>query len=199
MALIPQALTTRARAKSFLGIGRDSYDSLIDILINIATSAIEKYCERSFLRQTYTNEELDGPGSNTIVLPEYPVASITQIQERTTDEPDVDSWQTIDDKEYFWYEDGRVIKRSGNWLNCPQRYRITYAAGYLIAFASEDDDDLHTLPHELEYACLKLVAAMFNTRKMEGFSSQRVGDQSADRADILDHPDIVAILDKYAG
>ena len=42
--------------------------SLSDMLINIASDFIDRFCNRNFIQATYTNEEYDGDGNNNIYL-----------------------------------------------------------------------------------------------------------------------------------
>lgn len=202
-----KALTTLARTKTFLGIGSDKYDSLLIQLINQVTGFVEKFTARNFLRQTYTNEEYDGSGTDTLLLKNFPVASVTTLQfNRAAD--NTDDWETIGTDRYFAKEDGRIILvgRSGAFLDvdagyfidAPNKYRATYVAGYLIDFNNENDPAQHTLPEDIEYLTHMLVSSLFNTRKSVGFSSAKVGDQSISlRKAVFESPDIKEILEKY--
>jgi len=182
-----KALTTLARTKAFLGIGSDKHDTILIMLVNQASGFIERYLKRSLLSQTYTNEEYDGSGTNTLVLKQFPVTAVASLQVNTSGDSTA-SWQTIDTKNYFSYEDGRIMlnnpvagfldQDAGTFIPHPQKYRVTYTAGYLIDFDNENTPGSHTLPEDIEYACLKLVSALFNTRRAEGYTQARVGDQS---------------------
>jgi len=66
------ALTTVANFQAYSGVSGN--DSLITALINRATSAIQRYCDRDFISATY-REIIDGE-SDVIVLEHYPVISI---------------------------------------------------------------------------------------------------------------------------
>lgn len=203
-----KALTTLDRAKAYLGISGDSKDTFLTMVINQATGFAEAFCKRRFLRQTYTNEVYDGSGTPEIVLKQFPVATLSSLQVNagTIGSP---SWQTIDATLYGFYEDGRITLGSpeasflsapgGSFLCEAQKYRATYAAGYLIDFDHENDPTLHTLPQEVEYAVLKLVGARLNTSKSEGLESAKVGDISMSFRKVVDQDgDVKAILEKYA-
>ncbi len=201
---VQKALTTLQRAKSFLDIAGDSKDTILTILINQATGSIETMINRRLLRQTYTDEQYDGTGSNTLVLKQWPLISVTRLQVNTSGDA-TPSWETIDTSRYHVYSDGRIVLQSpvggfldidaGNFLAAPNKYRATYVAGYLINFDQENDPAQHTLPGDLEYACLKLAGAMINSRKAEGISSARVGDVSMTyKAEALKDPELKEIL-----
>jgi len=66
------ALTSLANVQAYTGISGN--DALLTALINRATSAIEKYCDRTFTSTTY-REIRDIKGSD-LILKQYPVISI---------------------------------------------------------------------------------------------------------------------------
>lgn len=181
-----KALTTLDRAKSFLEISGDSKDTILTLLINQVTGSIEQFLKRSLLSQSYT-EKYDGTGNNTLVLNQFPVTAFTSLEVNTSGDSTED-WQTIDTKNYFWYRDGRVVlnnpiagfldQDAGDFLPYPKKYKATYTAGFLIDFANENNPSLHTLPSELEYACLKMLGSAYNSRKSEGLQNIKVGDIS---------------------
>lgn len=201
-----KALTTLARAKSFLDISGDKYDTVLTMLINQATGFIEGYINRSLLSQSYV-EVRDGSGAQEMVLWQTPVTTLAKLEvnSNTIGDP---SWQTIDSSRYGWYSDGRIkfstafsaflASESAYFLEGPQRYRITYTAGYLIDFDNENNAALHTLPQDIEYACLKLVSAIFNTRKAEGLVSATVDRLNMRyRGTVMSDPELKDILSGY--
>lgn len=66
------ALTTTANVNSYLGISGD--DTLVSALINRATSAIHRYCDRIFIAGTY--REYHDANHEEILLRNYPVINI---------------------------------------------------------------------------------------------------------------------------
>ena len=204
-----KALTTVARLKTFLGITRDNQDSLFTMLINQVTGFIERYTKRSLLRQTYTNELYDGSGTSELLLLQFPVSSFSTLQENAASDNTSD-WQTINGTDYFVDLPKGIIKLVrntnafdaepwGKFLARPQKYRATYTAGYLIDFDNENTPASHTLPQEIEYACLKLCAALWNTRRAEGLTQSRLGDLGVSfKQAIMNDEETRAILDKYA-
>ena len=202
-----KALTTLARVKSYLGLSSDRRDTQIVMAINHVTGFIERYCKRSFLRQTYTQEEYDGPGTPTLILKQWPVTTFILLEVNNNND-NSDNWSTIGSDRYFSYTDGRISfatnkgtfldSDSGLFLLGRNKYRATYVAGYLISFADENDPDLHTLPEELEYACMKLVSGMINTARAEGLEQSRVGDSWVRlKASLFNDKEVKDILDKY--
>lgn len=195
--IIPNALSTLARTKVFMGIGSDKYDTLLVQFINQTTGFIERFCKRTFKETTYTSEVYDGKGTDTIILAQFPVGSVTSFQYRNTND-ETDDWTTFSTADYRTYNDGRLVKVAGLFEDVPRKYRVTYVAGYKIDFDNEDNSTLHALPSELEYACQKLVASLFNTRKAEGYDLVVIGDSRIKlNSAVLSSDEIKAILEKY--
>jgi len=79
------ALTTLANYKAYTGITSSDDDSLITALIARATSAIQAYCDRNLISDTY-RDIYDGNGETELFLEQVP---ITDIQMLATDRVDV--------------------------------------------------------------------------------------------------------------
>lgn len=206
--ILTNALTTLARTKAYLGISGDSQDTALVMLINMATGTIEQYCKRRFKNQEYSNDIYDGTGTSEIVLRQFPVTELESL-EVNTNTIGSPSWQTVEASRYGFYSDGRVAlgpgfqaflpSDAGQFLIGPQRYLITYTAGYLIDFDHEADPAQHNLPPELEQACLNLVGAYMNARKSQGLKSAKVGDITMVFKDsIANDAETKAVLERYA-
>ncbi|OHE63854.1 MAG: hypothetical protein A2001_01445 [Treponema sp. GWC1_61_84] len=77
MAVNANALATFAEAKAAFGYGDDETAKVED-LINTASSSFELHCKRPLAARDFT-WILDGTGRRELVLPEYPVNSITRL------------------------------------------------------------------------------------------------------------------------
>ncbi|HCX20583.1 MAG TPA: hypothetical protein DHN29_01640, partial [Cytophagales bacterium] len=64
MALDDNSLTTLARTKDYLGVTNDSNDTLLERLIDAASSFIETYCDRTFKLTSYILQQ-EGSGTDT--------------------------------------------------------------------------------------------------------------------------------------
>lgn len=73
-----------ATAKLHLGITGSADDTLLAMLLTEAQALAERYCDRKFNSQTYT-EWLDGNNTDTLLLREYPITSVTGIWVSTGD------------------------------------------------------------------------------------------------------------------
>lgn len=148
--LLSYALTTVADVKESLGIdaGDTSKDNLIIRKINQATLYIESYCslprDHHFALTTYTNEEYDGVGKNTIVLKMRPVVSLTSFQGRNSVTSD-GTFDNIESELYFTDLNAGVIELLFTTTHSWNMYRVTYSAGY------------STIPFDLSEACVTLA------------------------------------------
>lgn len=165
--LYSYALTSLSDLKETLGIVTNTYDNLLKRKINQATDIIEGYCALAyghhFKETTYTNEEYDGSGSNTLSLKMRPVTAITSLQRRQTTQNEAD-WDDVDADMYFTDLNSGVIEYLSNQGLAWNSYRVTYTAGY------------STIPADLAETCVTLAAYLYQNgatgtsvkRKKEG-------------------------------
>lgn len=206
MASIDNALTTLARAKSYLDITGSTKDLILTMVILAASKYIEEtYCKRKFKRQAYSQELYDGNGSPRLFLKNRHVISgqTFTLEVRRGIESN-DEWETLDAEEYYIdYETGRISLVSGVFQRGVQNYRVSYTAGFYLPSATEyqdgtaDDDDL---PYDLELAMLDMVNTMYGSRTIGDIAKEKVGQvevwyQSAENAAMAKH--IKGTLDKY--
>lgn len=149
--LLSYALTTVADVKETLGIdaGDTSQDNLIIRKINLATHAIESFCnlprDHHFKEDTYTNEVYTGNGSNQLALRMRPVTSIASFQYHDSPESDAPYSDVETD---FYYQDLSSGLINLNYTSGTSwgTYRVTYTAGY------------STIPADLAEAAATLAA-----------------------------------------
>lgn len=206
MPLVSYALVTLADTKTFLGITDNTKDSLLEMLINMATDYIQKQCNIEYFKAfTYTIDEFDGSGTDQVRLPHFPAWDMTLLQERTGS--GVTDWQDIPSTDYWLDGDSGVITRVGVFSGFEdglhdeheltefifqkgkKNYRATYDAGY------------NTIPYDLQYACMSLVGQMLNTKSATGVVSESLGDHSVTYSDVINNATkngiIEDILSKY--
>lgn len=157
MPLAPNALTTLEAVKAYMGIPLEQVndDDTLENLINACSTAIEDYCKRKFLEQTF-DEEYDGTGKNYLLLEQFPVKSISSITVEDI---------TLDASEYkVKKNNGVLIRKNSIWPLGDINISITYVAG------------LSEIPAPLELACKHYVksfykadVASFSTTFQEGF------------------------------
>ena len=169
MPLNANALTTLAFAKTYLKIPstETSQDALVEFFINAASQDVESETNRKLKAQSHT-EYQHGRKSNTLLLREFPINSVTELRIDSTSNftdaqtlMDTDDYRIADDK-------NALVLLNGVFPNGYQNIRAIYNAGYT------------TVPSDLEHACLWLVFYYHKMRIAEdiGRSSKSKGDES---------------------
>lgn len=139
-------LTTVARVKTEIGISASTDDDFLDSCVRHATDMVEKYCNRIFHRQTYS-ENSPSFGGPHFLLRQAPVAgtlgTVSYDGDTITDVELIDKakgllyreagfgWtaQSYAGLEYreFWMENGRPISGSEEHL-----WTFAYTAGFIV-------------------------------------------------------------------
>jgi len=191
-------LTTRESIKTLLGLsGSTAEDSKIDIWLAAADRAIKTYCGQNFELATYT-DYYTGNNQYKLALRQVPVVSITGVwQDNSGYYGDPASafgaGTQLTEGVHFTLDrqyDGQpsltgILLRLGTVWPVLQRVglygrvtadvhpawgniKVTYQAGYA------------TIPSDLAYACMLLVAQMRRTYAQGGYNieSERIGDYS---------------------
>lgn len=196
--LLSYSLTNLADVKESLGIASSdtSKDNLIKRKINQATLYIESYCclssDHHFALTTYTNEEYDGVGKNTIVLRMRPVVGLTSFQGRSSVTSD-GSFSDIESELYFTDLKSGVVELLFTTVNSWNMYRVTYSAGY------------STIPADLAEACVTLACFYVENsasgtavkKKQEGQRSIEYFQSSSGDGSVIDQLGIDDVLSRY--
>lgn len=163
MALNSNAMTTLATAKTYLKIPtlEVGQDTMIELFINSASDDIERYCQRQFKSQSYT-EYHHGRNQNILLFHQYPVVSVSELRiDFQSDFTSSDSliaatdYRIGDDNNTLVLVNGQVFSKGVN------NVRVIYTAGFA------------TIPSSLENACLWIVS--YYNRMREG---QNIGRTS---------------------
>jgi len=176
-------LATLEETKLFLGITDSSRDSLLEMLIGIATDYIEGETGRTFASTEYTNEEYDGTGMNQISLRNYPVISFSKLEVNNTAN-NTDSWSEISDTDYWVDNQSGIITKTSAFLEFDtrsdsdeslsdtifhrgkNRYRATFTAGYSV------------IPNDIKFACMSMTGNLLFSSNGKGIKSETLGDHS---------------------
>lgn len=176
-------LATTASVKEHLQIasGTTTWDAILATLITRASAVIAKHCERTFESTLYT-EYYDG-GVDSLVLKQFPLTSVTSIND---DPLRTFSTNSLIDPTTYYVDEARGMIRFIGYATSgsPGSLRVIYTAGY------------SSVPADIAFACVLLVAFYFNRRKSEGRSSEGMGGISVGHA--TEWPqDVHRILEKY--
>jgi len=173
MTLVDYALASLADVKLFLGIasGDTSKDELVKLYINIATDEIESYTGRRFEATDYTDVTFNGNGEKEILLPQYPIISITTLAKNGAYNNTSD-WEDLGTEDYWWNEFG-IVSGVCKFSEGVENYKATYRAGY------------ETIPYDLQFACMQLVKNL-----LDGYTTG--SDRQLERETLGDHTVVFA-------
>lgn len=182
--LVSYAIISVAELRTF---GLSGSDSLLEMLINQATDYIERYCQRRFADTSYSAQLYDGDGSRNIFLKNFPVISLTSLEENGSYN-NTSNWSTLVTDDYFVENSSGIIERVCAFRKGNQNYRITYRAGY----AASD------MPYDLKYVCMMLCSEANTQRESAGIKSETLGDHSITfESTVQSNPRVMDILKMY--
>lgn len=121
-------LTTVQRYKTFMGGNLTGMDTLLEQLIARASDFVVRWSGRSFQRNTYTNRILNGTGTSVLMLPDYPVISVSSVTVNNTliqasTSPLAFGYQ-YDDKALY-------LIGGGNWPMGKRNVIVSWVAGFV--------------------------------------------------------------------
>ncbi len=198
----PYALTTPERVKVRLGIDAaiTTFDATISQMVTAVTDFIEARCNRHFLQTSYANElydgyNLDGSIKRVLVLKNYPLAAAPSVFQYRTGAKSSPVWVSFPADTYQEDLLRGIIRTSlpPGWQNI----RVSYIAGYIIAWDSEWDNTKHTLPHDISDLAERLTIKLFKRRESEGRSSEGFQQSQITWADLIS-PEDQSTLDDHS-
>lgn len=151
MALNENALASLEDLKQQCGeidVTDTSMDNLLEALINVASDAIENYCNRKFHKKEHI-EMIRNP-ANPIILKNFPIVEVLEIQDATMDSPIISPVLDIEAERGLIYA----------CYHMPAK--IKYIAGY------------DTIPAPIQQACIIYAKQLLNETGQK--SSERIGD-----------------------
>jgi len=149
MAVAAASWITLAQLKVYAGITTTdaTRDTMLEGIIDSVSVELCRFVGREISKTTYTAVYLDGNGEKDLLLPHYPVVSITSLAENSVS---LTEGLTYD---YLLYAaEGRLHRIYGGWLNWPKILLITYVAGYVVQGATPGAGET-ALPLDLKMAC----------------------------------------------
>jgi len=166
VALKANALITLLELDEFLQITIGDAD-LSNTLINTASDFIDRFCNRSFIKATYTNEEYDGDGNNNIYLRKFPIVSVASVVLYDTYTAAILQTFVVNTEYLIYLNEGYIYMRSKTSRG-HKNYRVTYDAGYLLA----------DIPYDLKNACAQLAGLVYYNKGKAGVKSESIGKYS---------------------
>jgi hypothetical protein len=214
--LADNALTTIEKAKSFLGMDLASTeeDETLIFNINSISSAIERYCDRTF-RKRVIQEFKQGRDSSRLILDHYPVLDLLTLVIGET-EVDLTKIRVLSDTGMLFRPEGFPADIKGGRFLYPKHDEhahniyVEYVSGFVLP-KDETPDEPRTLPADIELACLRMLRLMKKDKEVsEGnnlvLKRETIGDwvgeyepenkSTSAKLDYFD-PDIVSLIEPY--
>lgn len=197
MALSIDALTSLAQVKQYLGLGATTHDALLEGLIEAVSAQFNAFCGRKLMARDYShlsddaafdpdNALLSGSGYPELLLPQYPVISLSSLVVEGRDIPaSVDGgvgW-LLDGGAGVLSLVGMVFPRGGHNLG------VVYRAGFGAA------------PADLAQAAVEQSAVRFQESAAGqgrlGVSARTLADGSVSYHSGALLPQVKAVLERY--
>lgn len=187
-------LTTPEKLKRHLGI--PASDTLKDqVLTDIVTGVsglMESAMNRKLGIADYT-AKLDGDGGTDLFLPQLPLVEVTAVS--------VDgSALTVDDEitaKTLIVENGPgILHRPSGWPVGRRNIEVTYRAGFVLPADQDESGESQegeNLPADIEHACIRISARVYERKTAEGVTSVTSSNLTAAYKDALD-PDLEAVI-----
>lgn len=200
MPVAASSLITLAKLEVYLGeeaskaiTSGTALESQLEGLINSVSARFDAYVGRKLAKALYTAEKYNGPKGADLLLRNYPVVSITKLEE-----DDDELTEGRDDDYLLDAEMGVVTRVSGAWLRGPQVIEVTYTAGYVVQGGTVTAPDI-ALPADVQLACFIQVAAEWKKTQGSawGVSSVSYPDGSISRFERGLLKEVVEMLEKY--
>lgn len=172
MALHESALIYTADAKAHIGIASadTTHDALLEVLIAEVSGFIDAYTARTLKEQANVVVRAVGDGTEQLVLPQYPIASVASVVD--------EDGNTIASSEYTLKGDNGILKHKSSAWDKGVEYAVTCTAGFKTAGQNPSTPNNVTVPYSLRLACVKLVAKAFERRHAEGTTNASSGQSS---------------------
>lgn len=177
---VPQStldLTTVAAVQAYLNTTLATTNDLIQVLITAISRWAMTACSRDFRLATYT-ETRNGRGSDTMLLANFPVASVSSV---------VVDGQTVPPASGPPWTAGFRNDDMSVYLFCPysftrnkQNVQFTYSAGYITPgmFGLNPGGGAVTLPEDLQQAIVESVAERFKRRDSIGVLAKALAGET---------------------
>lgn len=183
--LAENALTTLERMKLMLGLSGiedEKTDMIVEMLINRASSWIERQTGRHLGKHSYT-QWYDADGQQELVTIEFPIVSVEYVRQ----DGDLVAPDSYD---YTQTSDIGVIYRDEGWLKAGYRrglaydiaaskrnIEVKYTAGYVLPKDATEDNP-QTLPADLEGLVWDMVSQAYTNLQngSQGLTSFSISD-----------------------
>ena len=187
-AILSYSLVTIDEVKDFMGKTDSKDDEALTLISNGVTEFVENECNgRRFKQTDYANELYNGTDNKELQIDNYPLDEATGVvlEENNATDNSAD-WATVDADEYWIDWETGILSKTTRFVKGQKNYRVDYKGGYA------------TIPSDLKFAALSMIAEFFNRRKSMGVRMESLGDHSVTFMGIMQQTPIISdILYKY--
>jgi hypothetical protein len=174
-------LTDLASLKAYVQIAGGTDDSLLQGMIASYSAAARSYCNRDFTVQNYAIER-DGQGTAKMLLPQFPVTAVSQVN---VDGRDIPAQASFGSSGYRFTDtalilDGHIFTRG--FANVQVRFTAGYAA----------------VPADLGEAVNEWIALRYKERDRIGFASKSLAGETVAFITKAMPDSVKSVLDQYA-
>lgn len=162
-------LATLKELRDYLGETGSGQDPRLTAALVRATDIINAYCNRRSLESAvYTDELVDGSGTDTLQLDNYPITAVASLYEAGAAltvglDPNANPAPEV-----IWYgTQGHLVRPFGMFLPWPRYYKVTYTAGYAAG----------SIPPAIVQAVLDRAALIAKEKDRIGLQSKTTGNQ----------------------
>lgn len=131
------ALTTTGFLKTHLGITTTDLDTRLTQWIDVASEAVEGFCKRIFAVADYT-VDLNGSGRQTLILPQFPIISLTSVKVDAARAFGASTILTVDEHFIVDNPSGTLTRMAACWPKGTKNIRVVFRAGYEAASIPKD-------------------------------------------------------------
>ena len=156
-------LTSLENVKEWLGLdpANTSDDDLLTRLITAASGFMQRYCNRQFASQAWT-EIRDGVGNVRMAFANYPVTAVASVTVSGETIPASSGAGTFG----YLFTDTMLILQGRRFRRGFANVELSYTAGF------------DPIPEEIEQACIELIAFRYREKDRTGKSSEGMAQQT---------------------
>ncbi len=177
------ALTTLDNLKGYLGITSTTDDVLLGRMIESASDFVESVTDRTFALTSY-NTVLDGIGGTRLLLPNYPIVSVSSL---TIDGRSIPAAASSQGSGYL-FNSFKLTLCGGQYAFCRGQSNVVvaYQAGYA------------TIPADIEQATIEMISLRYKERDRIGMISKSIGGETVAYSQKDMPASASTVLKKYA-
>lgn len=173
-------LATVEQVKGYLSIGNVVDDALLERMLHAASGYIQTWINRSLDLQSYS-ALLDGNGSDTLVLRNFPIVSVSDLRINGA----VIAAAADDSAMGYWFDDYRLMLRGRVFPRGRGNVRLNYQAGFAAP------------PADLTQACIEMVSLRYREKDRIGLVSKGLAGETTAYS-LKDMPESVrTLLNQY--